>query len=195
MTRFFSIDIEASGPVPGLYSMVSLGCTRILCENGRYKTADTFYMELKPAAPGFDPQAMSIHRLDPERLRREGLEPAQAMRRWVAFVRDGPAEAERCVFIGHNAAFDWAFVNYTFCACGIENPFGHAPLDIKSLAMGVLELSWEKSVMAEVIQKLPGLPVHEKSKAHRADYDAWYQAEVFCALMNRMAASSEAGTP
>ena len=52
---WFCIDIEANGPVPGLYDMVSLGATVVFDDgDGQLELGDDFYMELKPLAPRFD---------------------------------------------------------------------------------------------------------------------------------------------
>ena len=48
---FISVDIEASGPVPGTYSMLALGaCVVTNCQ-------DRFYVELKPISQASVPAA------------------------------------------------------------------------------------------------------------------------------------------
>ena len=41
------------------------------------------------------------------------------------------------MFVGFNATFDWAFVNFYFHQYLGENPFGIGGIDIKSYYMGL----------------------------------------------------------
>jgi len=54
---YISVDIEASGPIPGEYSMLSLGACVV--EN----PTKTFYIEFKPINKNFIERAMSINNL------------------------------------------------------------------------------------------------------------------------------------
>ena len=55
MSRNVSVDIEADGPAPGLYSMVSFGA--VIVEAGLQRT---FYAELKPIADIWVPDALAV---------------------------------------------------------------------------------------------------------------------------------------
>ena len=87
---YFCIDIEASGLVPALYNMVSLGAVPVTHSGGAdgswQASADEFYVELKPIAPGFDPQAMAVHGISREHLEANGTPAEEAMRRLDEFV-------------------------------------------------------------------------------------------------------------
>jgi ribonuclease T len=182
---YFCLDCEASGPVPPLYNLLSIGVTVVRPEGGRHAVGDTLYLELKPIFPGFDPGAMRVCGLDPERLGREGTEPREALVRlaeWVA-ERNRPSR-ERPVFVGHNAVFDWSYVAYYYAHFGMENPFGYKGLDTKSLAMGVLGIPWNDT-SKEVLERVLSLPPQDPAQVHRADYDARYQAEILRALLDR----------
>ena len=183
---FFCVDIEASGPVPALFNMVSIGAVPVSLRNGTWEPEeDRFYVELKPIAPGFDPGAMKVHGIPRRRLEEAGTEAAEAMRRLAEFVAARlRRESGRAVFVGHNAAFDWSFISYYFERFGIPNPFGYKALDSKSLAMGRLGIGWFET-HKENLQALLGLPPQDASLTHRADYDAHYQALILCGLLNR----------
>jgi len=102
---YFSIDIEASGPAPGPYSMLSLGACFVT------DPAATFYAELQPTSEDADPEAMAVNGLLLETLQRTGVPPAEAIRRldqWVGSLCTPPA---RPVFVAYNALFDWRFVH------------------------------------------------------------------------------------
>jgi DNA polymerase III alpha subunit (gram-positive type) len=184
---YFCLDCEASGPVPPLYNLLSIGIQVVRPEGALHVLGDAFYVELKPIFPGFDPGAMAVAGLDPERLQREGKDPQAALlelKQWVQ-AQNG-AVRDRPVFVGHNAVFDWAYVSYYFEHFGIENPFGYKGIDTKSLAMGALRISWNDT-SKERLEALLNLPAQDPSRIHRADYDAKYQALILQALLDRPA--------
>ncbi len=182
---YFCVDCEASGPVPPLYNLLSVGVTVVREATGRHEVGDSLYLELRPIFPGFDPEAMAVCGLDPERLAREGVEPREAMERLASWVveRNRPAR-ERPVFVGHNAVFDWSYVAYYYAHFGLQNPFGYKGIDTKSLAMGRLGICWNDT-SKEVLERLLRLPAQDPTRVHRADYDARYQAEILRALLDR----------
>jgi ribonuclease T len=183
---YICIDVEASGPVPPEYSLLSIGATvvrRLPPPSDKYELGEELYIELKPAFPGELAEAMAVHGLKMDDLRRDGVEPREAMQRlrdWTLSLCKN--KQDRPIFVGHNAVFDWAYINYYFHHFGVENPFGYKALDTKALAMGVLAISWE-ATNKETIEKMLPIPKQDTSQAHKADYDAHYQAEILKALM------------
>jgi len=169
---FISIDIEASGPVPGLYSMLSLGACS--CAD----RSIVFEAIFRPTTMRFLPEALEVTGFDLAQLQKEGREPGEAMaafRRWVIET----AGSRTPVFVGLNAAFDWAFVNYYFHLFEIQNPFGFAPLDIKALYMGKFHTPWREATSKRISAKLS---VHV-TPDHTALTDAIAQAKLFEAVM------------
>jgi DNA polymerase III epsilon subunit-like protein len=159
---YFCLDCEASGAVPPLFNLLSIGVTAVRPEGDHHEIGESLYLELCPVFPGFDPEAMAVHGLDAGRLRSEGLEPRVAMERlrdWV-LERNRPSR-DRPVFVGHNAVFD-----------------------CKSLAMGRLGISWNET-SKENLERVLALPPQDPAQAHRADYDARYQALILKALLDR----------
>lgn len=183
---YFCVDVEASGPVPPLYNLLSIGATVVEREGDRHVLGESVYLELQPIFPGFDPGALAVCGLDPERLRREGLPPQEALSRLAAFVHEHNDPRGKPVFVGHNAVFDWAYLAYYYAHFGMENPFGYKGLDTKSLAMGALGIPWNDT-SKEVLERLLHLPPLDAGKVHRADYDAEYQARILQALLDRRA--------
>jgi DNA polymerase III epsilon subunit-like protein len=182
---YFSVDVEASGPVPGLYNLVSLGATAVhRGEDGRYRLGDSFYAELKPVFPGQDPGANQVHGLDPERLAREGQEPRAALAALSEFVARETAPGTAATFVGHVAVFDWMYVAWYYAWAGLPNPFGYKGLDTKSMAMGVLGLPWPETGKETLCARL-GLAEQETATVHRADADAAHQARLLIALLER----------
>jgi len=166
---FISVDVETSGPIPGEYSMLSIGA----CLVDTPET--TFECTLKPLNRNVDPDALAVTGFSLEDLERRGIEPHQAMTKFGAWVKSACGEGDVPVFVGLNAPFDWSFINYYFHRFHGENPFGFTALDIKAYYMGVMNCSWRNtrsSVMAEHL--------HPMQKGnHNAVQDAIYQAELF----------------
>lgn len=178
---WFCVDIECSGPVPGLYDMISLGAVAVGPDR---KIGEPFYVEIRPTAPRVDEGAMKVNGLDLERLKAEGLPLVEALAKLDAWVDAHCAPGSTPVFVGHNAPFDWSFVSYAYHASDRVNPFGYKALCTKALAMGVLGVHWldsNKEVLAEELS----LPPVESEKVHRADYDAWYQAHILVQLLEK----------
>jgi DNA polymerase III epsilon subunit-like protein len=170
---YIVIDVEASGPHPGQHALLSIGACSL------EKPRQTFYVELKPDREGFTPEAMAVNRLSLEKLRAEGLPPAEAMQSfadWTKQVVPGDAQA---VFVAFNAPFDWIFVNdYCHRYLGY-NPFGHSALDIKAYYMGLHSVTWAETSYGEISHRYVG----EKELTHHALNDAINGAEVFQAML------------
>ncbi|MCP3981973.1 MAG: 3'-5' exonuclease [bacterium] len=189
---YFCLDCEASGPIPPLFNLLSVGVTVVRENGGAYHVGDSFYVELQPVFPGFDEEAIAVCGLDVERLKRDGTEPREAMLRLAAWVREQNAPStERPVFVGHNAVFDWSYIAYYYAHFELPNPFGYKGIDTKSLAMGRLGISWNET-SKETLERVLALPAQDPAQVHRADYDAWYQALILKALLET---SPGAGAP
>ena len=186
-STWFCVDIEANGPVPGLYDMVSLGIVAVHGRSGGgLKLGESLYLEIAPIAPRFDARAAAIHGLDQGRLAREGAsqrEFCETLSGWVKIHTDPGTEP---CFVGHNAPFDWSHVSWVFAKEELPNPFGYKALCTKALTMGVLGVHWLDSSKETLARELD-LPTEDKDLKHRADYDAAYQAEILIKLLDRMA--------
>ena len=175
-TVYACVDVEASGPIPDPYNLVSIGAVAVRPRrtpgaqpSWAVDAASMFYLELKPSYPGFDAEAMAIHGLSREHLETSGTDATVAMTRLAEWAH---GLGSRPVFVGHNAVFDWAFINHYFVRTGVANPFGWKALDTKSLAAGVLGLPFLETSKENLAQRLPGLEPEDLGRKHRADYDA-----------------------
>lgn len=170
---YISVDIEAAGPIPGEYSMLSLGA----CVVGGDPTS-TFYAELKPLNRNAVPEALAVSGLDLDSLSTSGREPQEVMSGLRDWAR-GIAGESKLVFVGFNASFDWSFVNWYFHKFLGENPFGVGALDIKAYYMGFAGCDWGQTTSS----RLPPEFRSESSATHNALDDARAQAEVFAKLL------------
>ena len=88
---------------------------------------------------------------------------------------------KRAILVGHNAAFDLAFLNAAVTRCGIKrNPFHpFSTFDTVSLA----GLAYGQTVLARAVQAA-GFDWNSE-KAHSAVYDTERTADLFCTIINR----------
>ncbi len=169
---YISVDIEAAGPVPGEYSMLSLGACVVTAPE------ITFYTEFKPINDHFVPTALKVGGLTLEQLAITGRPPAEAMRDFDHWIREA-AKNRTPVFVGFNASFDWAFVNWYFHVFLGENPFGIGALDIKAFYMGLAGCHWSETTSSQLPQQFQ--PTHRPT--HNALDDAIAQAQIFRQLL------------
>ena len=166
---FISVDIETSGPIPGEYSLLSIGACNV--DDFRQE----FFCELKPISNNADPKALEISRLSLEELARSGKSTVEAMSDFLAWLRSIAGVNDALVFVGFNAPFDWSFINYYFHKFIGSNPFGFAGLDIKAYYMGVTGCCWADTRSSAMDAALNPT----KKSDHHALHDAQYQAELF----------------
>jgi len=124
-----SIDVEADGPIPGDYSMVSFGA--VVVEPGLNRT---FYAELKPISEKFLPDALKVSGLTREQTL-QFEEPLAVMARFAAWLK--LLSKGRPQFIADNNGFDWQFINWYLHHFVGENPFGHSSTNLGSLYKGM----------------------------------------------------------
>jgi ribonuclease T len=165
---YVSVDVESSGPIPGVFSLLSIGA----CVVGN--TGEDFYAEIQPINDAYVPEAIEVAGKSMEEFSLSGQTPESAMksfRDWLFTVIDKASP----VFVGFNAAFDWSFINWYFHTYLNENPFGIGGVDIKSYYMGMSGCSWEDTRSSHIPDKFKGSSPH----THNALDDAKEQAEMF----------------
>lgn len=125
---YFSVDIEADGPAPGLFSMVSFGA--VVVESGLSRT---FYAELAPISDRWIPDALAVSGFTREQVM-NFEDPPSVMTRFEEWVNAN--SKGRPIFIADNPGFDFAFINYYFHAFVGSNPFGFSSRRIGDLYCG-----------------------------------------------------------
>lgn len=165
---YISVDVEAAGPVPPTYSMLSVGAVVI------DSPESTFYVEIQPINSQFVAAAMEVVGRTLDEFQKSGKPPRDAMtafRDWIAAA----ARNAKPVFVGFNGTFDWAFVNFYFQEYLGENPFGIGGIDIKSFYMGLSGCGWKDTKSSKIPSRFKGKSRH----THNALDDAIEQAEMF----------------
>ncbi|MGW6907900.1 3'-5' exonuclease [Streptomyces sp. NPDC054940] len=181
---YISVDIEADGPIPGPYSMLSLGAAVAGTQDADAFTAadpekHTFYRELRPIGEEFVPEALAVSGLDRERLRTEGAEPAAALTEFTAWVREVSAGAQP-VMAGYPASYDWTFLYWYLIRFTGASPFGHSGcMDMKTLYATKAGLPLRAVAKGTMPREL----LSRRRHTHHALDDAVEQAELFANLM------------
>jgi hypothetical protein len=177
---FFSADVEADGPIPGVYSMLSFG----FAVAGRFDgstfepfdpSAATFYRELKPITDEVDESALAVSGLDRDALAREGADPRVAMRAAASWVA-GRAQDGRPVLVAYPVVFDWMFLHWYFVRFLGASPFGFSnALDMKTIYQQRARVTLDRAGRTDLPPEFSSAREH----THNALDDAIEQAEIF----------------
>ena len=170
---YIIVDIEASGPFPGQYALISIGACTL------HKPRKTFYIELQPDSEAFVPQAMEVNKLSLETLLKHGVPPKAAMQKFSNWISQTTPDEAQPVFVAFNAPFDWMFVNEYFHRYLGENPFGYSALDIKAFYMGFKAVTWQETSHKEICKKYS----LGQELTHNALEDAEHEADLFHKFM------------
>lgn len=173
---FIVVDIEAAGPIPGKYAMLSLGAATL------GDPQETFYIELQPDSTSYQKEALSISGLSMEDLSISGIPPADAMQQLADWVHTATPESQTPVFTAFNAPFDWMFVNEYFHRYLSYNPFGHKALDIKALFMGLYRVPFSATSHHHITQHF-GMT---STLSHHALEDAVQEAKLLKLLLDEI---------
>src|SRR5207302_10075811 len=141
---YVSTDVETDGPIPGPHSMLSFASAAYRADKTMVSTFSADLKTLQGAAPS--PVTMdwwNEHRDAYEATRRNQLDPAEAMRRYVFWLKGLPG---RPVFVGYPASFDFLFVYWYLIRFAGESPFSFSALDIKTYAMALLKCDYRDAV-------------------------------------------------
>lgn len=168
---YIATDVEADGPIPGPYSMISFGMAVV------GDSDNIFYTEVKPISESFVPAALAVSGLDRVRLIREAPSPEEAMSsaaKWINKLR----KIGRPVFLAGPAVWDGMFIHWYFMNYLGKSPFGNtgSGIDLRSYWMGIKGCEWVDSRKGKIKYslELKNLP-----HTHHAGEDAAELAKVF----------------
>ena len=181
---YVSIDIEADGPIPGEYSMLSLGAAAfdVTSKNPR-KPISTFEVNILPLPDAKqDPDTMQFWARNKEAwnyVTSNQVGAAAAMRDFKVWVEKLPGNP---VLIGYPVTFDFMFVYWYYVKMiGSRPVFGFQGLDIKTLAMDKLSLHYRGTTKKRFPKHWSdGAPRH----THKALDDAIGQGIILVNMLN-----------
>jgi DNA polymerase III epsilon subunit-like protein len=124
------VDIEADGPIPGKYSMLSIGA--VVVEQSLSKK---FYAELKPISINYEQSALDVCGFNRKQTLNfeDPLAVMEKFRDWIQSV----SKNKKPIFISDNNGFDWQFINYYFHIFLCTNPFGYSSMNLGSFYKGL----------------------------------------------------------
>lgn len=174
---YVAVDVEADGPIPGAFSMLSLGMAVV----GRSELK--FYSEMKPISDEFSMEALKISGLDRVELINKASPPEIVMAEayeWVNQLR----KIGRPVFLAGPAVWDGMFIHWYFMRFVGKSPFGAtgSGIDLRSYWMGMTGCEWVESRKGKIKYSL-GLAGVEHT--HHAGDDARELAIVFEKILER----------
>ena len=130
-----------------------------------------------------DPASLAVNGIDPHHPLRPALPEGDALGRLFKEVRAAVKDSgcTRAILVGHNAAFDLAFLNAAVARAGIKrNPFHpfscFDTVTLAGVAFGQTVLS--RAVVASGLE-------WQRESAHSAIYDAERTADLFCNVCNQ----------
>lgn len=141
---YFSTDIEADGPIPGKYSMLSFASVAFASENGRIIDTFSRNLELLPEATQH-PDTMEFWRKNQaayKATRFDVRDPKEAMTEYVHWIESIPGKP---VFVAYPAGFDFMFVYWYLINFVDKSPFSFSALDMKTFAMAKLNIPFRSA--------------------------------------------------
>jgi len=174
---YVSTDVEVDGPIPGPYSMLSLGSAAYLEDKTLVATFTANLEPLPDAQP--HPDTMAWWAKHPEAwqaCQQDPGAPAQIMTDYVAWLDALPGQP---VFVGYPAAFDFMFVYWYLIRFVGHSPFSFSALDIKTMAMLQLGKTYRRSTK----KNMPKRWFDDLPHNHCALDDAIEQGALFCNML------------
>ncbi len=130
-----------------------------------------------------DEAALKFNGIDPHHPFRMAVEELEALQ--ILFNPISQAirrnNCKRAILVGHNPAFDIAFLNAAIHRTKIKRSPFHPFSTFDTATLG--GLAYQQTVLSKIVQSA-GL-TWEDEKAHSALYDAEKTAELFCLIVNR----------
>lgn len=174
-----SIDGEFTGPIPGPYSMISMGA---VAYDSTGKELSRFKVNLEELSGSVRhhktmewwlkfPEAWETATKNP-------VHPSQGMLYFAFWLKSLPGKPK---VMGWPLPADFLFIYWYYVYFrGTTPPFKFDGIDIKTYAMAKLGIPSLKATSMEAVQRILGIP--KKELSHDPVDDAVQQAEIFFAL-------------
>ena len=184
----FSVDVETSGPTPGVHHLLSIGAVVYDCDG--YEYAEFSANIVRALDYQDDPDTTEWWRTQgaaQAALKHDQQPLVDVMADFGAFVRRQCMTNKNPVFLADPVVFDYPWINWAFGNASVPNPFhfnspfGLKVIDLTSFAMGGLGM--ENTKRHEILNELDvGLSPH----THIAVEDARHQGELFFKIAKKI---------
>ena len=179
------VDVETGGFNSNTDALLEIAAVHVdPQDDGTLLRGETIRFHVKPfEGANLEAASLAVNGIDPDHPLRPAIDERDALQRIFRDVRRAVREhgCSRAVLVGHNAAFDLAFVNAAIERTGMKrNPFHPFSCFDTATLCGV---AYGQTVLSRAVQAA-GMKWDESS-AHSAAYDAEITADVFCDIVNR----------
>lgn len=179
------MDVEASGPFPGIFSLVSIGAVAVRSgKDGLWEVDEeiTFYEELQHLPEGKELEAATnIHGLTREYLDEHGRDPGTVIEEFAEWFEGLEKRFKKVVPAAWPASFDAPYVGW-YCQYFLnENPLGWSCFDIPSFGMGLFQC--HRNALRNLMRKA-GITFGKNPDPHNALADAVEQGQTLAHLLN-----------
>ncbi|HVN41915.1 MAG TPA: ribonuclease T [Steroidobacteraceae bacterium] len=187
------VDVETGGFNAKTDALLELAAVTVeMTPFGDLRPGATFRYHVQPFhGSRIDPASLAVNGIDPHHPLRPSMPEKEALTQLFREIRKAVRDAEctRAVLVGHNAAFDLAFLNAAVARADIKrNPF-HPFSCFDTATLG--GVAYGQTVLARAVAAA-GLAWNQDS-AHSAIYDAERTAALFCTICNRFRSLYEEG--
>jgi ribonuclease T len=179
------IDIETAGFNPKKNALLEIAAV-IVELNGKneLEITERYTTHVIPFKNSeLDEAALKFNGIDPHHPFRMAIEEVDALHLLFKPIKEAVKRnnCTRAILVGHNPAFDIAFLNAAIQRTQIKRSPFHPFSTFDTATLG--GLVYQQTVLAKIAQAA-GL-AWDNEKAHAALYDAEKTAELFCMIVNR----------
>ena len=179
------VDVETGGFNPATDALLEIAVVIPgFNDSGQLAAAEEYWYHVQPFdGANIEAAALEVNGIDPHHPLRPAIPERDALQRIFREVRRAVRDngCTRAILVGHNAAFDLAFVNAAVERSGIKrNPF-HPFSCFDTATLG--GVAYGQTVLSR-IAAAAGLE-WDSDAAHSAIYDARLTAQVFCGIVNQ----------
>jgi ribonuclease T len=178
------IDVETGGFNPETDALLEIAAVIPRLDEAGMQPELTVSTHVEPfQGANLDPKSLAVTGIDPYNPLRAALPEQEALNHIFTPIRKAVKNSgcTRAILVGHNSAFDLAFLNAAVRRTGIKrNPF-HPFSHFDTVSLG--GLAFGQTVPGRALEAA-GLTWNEK-EAHSAVYDATRTAELFCMIVNQ----------
>ena len=174
---YVSTDVETDGPIPGPYSMLSIGCAAYLPDKTLVSTFSV-NLDTLPGTTGH-PRTMAWWDTQKEAWaahRKNCVTPEKGMADCLAWLKTLPGLP---VFVGFPVTFDFMFVQWYLFKFTGSSPFRHSGIDLRTLGMALTNSNWQRTTK----EFLPRRWWDPLPHTHVALDDALEQGAIFCNML------------
>lgn len=179
------VDIETAGFNPKKNALLEIAAVIVeLNDQGDLAITERYTTHVVPFKNSeLDDAALKFNGIDPYHPFRMAIEEKEALHMLFKPIKEAVKrnECTRAILVGHNPAFDIAFLNAAISRTQTKRSPFHPFSTFDTATLG--GLMYQQTVLAKIAQAA-GMD-WDNEKAHSALYDAEKTAEIFCKIVNR----------